>query len=427
MSSSAIPPAGQLPSASPVAFPTEIGMSTADESAEALRLDEHQRLGKTYAIVSGHGLHDAYASFLPPLLPSFIENLGINKTEAGLLTVFMQSPSLLQPVIGYLADRMGLRYLIICAPAITAISMSLLGVAPSYAVLAICLVISGIAAAGLHAVGTAAVGHLAGDRLGRSMGYWMMSGEFGYSIGAVVLVTAVKYLGLGGITWLMIPGICASIFLYVKLHNIELGRVAPAYRMPWRQTLVVMRPVIVPVVLVMTCRSFMDAALNSYMPTFLREQGSSLWLAGISLTIIGFSGVVGAMIAGSLSDRIGRKAILVVTIGTAPLLMFVFLAVQGALRYPLLMAMGFTGMAASPVLLALIQESSPENRALGSGVYMATGMAVRSFVVVLVGFLSDQLGMSTAFAISAAVTLVAIPLISLLPGKKDPGVAAPGH
>jgi hypothetical protein len=52
---------------------------------------------------SAHFVHDLYSSFLAPLLPVLIESLSLTKTAAGLLSVFYQWPSLLQPLIGHRA------------------------------------------------------------------------------------------------------------------------------------------------------------------------------------------------------------------------------------------------------------------------------------------------------------------------------------
>jgi len=63
--------------------------------------------GHVLTVSAGHAVHDTYTAFLPSLLPVFIANLSLSNTEAGLLTVFMQGPSLVQPLIGHLADRIG--------------------------------------------------------------------------------------------------------------------------------------------------------------------------------------------------------------------------------------------------------------------------------------------------------------------------------
>ena len=71
------------------------------------------RAGRVATVCIAHGVHDTYSAFLPSLLPVFIGAFALSNTKAGLLTVFLQAPSLLQPFIGNLADRVSLRYMVI--------------------------------------------------------------------------------------------------------------------------------------------------------------------------------------------------------------------------------------------------------------------------------------------------------------------------
>ena len=71
-------------------------------------------------------------------------------TQAGFLSSVMQIPALLNPYIGVLADRISVRYFVILAPAMTAVPMSLIGLAPSYGVLLILLFITGISVSVFH-------------------------------------------------------------------------------------------------------------------------------------------------------------------------------------------------------------------------------------------------------------------------------------
>ncbi|MGD8998589.1 MAG: MFS transporter, partial [Anaerolineae bacterium] len=171
--------------------------------------------GRVATVSAAHGVHDTYTAFLPSLLPVFIANLALSKTEAGLLTVFMQAPSLFQPFIGHLADRFSLRYLVILAPAVTAAMMSLLGIAPGYATLALLLVLAGLSSAGIHSVGPVMAGRLSGSRLGRGMGFWMVGGELGRTLGPIVIVSALRIVTLRGTPWLMIAGLGMSVLLLV--------------------------------------------------------------------------------------------------------------------------------------------------------------------------------------------------------------------
>ena len=89
------------------------------------------------ALSSGHAAHDTYIGFVPVLLPSLVERFALSHTLAGWLSACTQLPSILQPIFGYLADRLVLRWAVILGPAVTATLMSLAGWAPSYAVLAL--------------------------------------------------------------------------------------------------------------------------------------------------------------------------------------------------------------------------------------------------------------------------------------------------
>jgi len=370
-------------------------------------------------VSAGHAVHDTYTAFLAPLLPAFIVNLSLSNAEAGLLTVFMQGPSLLQPFIGHLGDRISLRTFFILAPALTAVMMSLLGAAPSYGVLALLLMVVGVSSASLHAIGPVIAGNLSGRNLGRGMGFWMVGGELGRFLGPIVIVSAVRLLTLRGTGWLMIAGISISAFLYVQLRDVP-GRPPNALQgLPWRQALRGMGPLLIPLTCIIVARSFMMSALTTYLPTFLSEEGADLWLAGASLSILEAAGVVGALLGGSISDRLGRRLILFVSMLTTPLFMFVFLAVNGWGRFPLLLTMGFTALSITPVIMAMVQESFPENRALANGVYMALSFVLRSLVVVVVGVMGDMFGLRLAFAASAAIPLLGLPLILLLPGRGD--------
>ncbi len=375
---------------------------------------------RVLTITAAHAVHDTYTGFLPPLLPAFIANLSLTKTEAGVLTVFNQAPSLLQPFIGHLADRVSLRYLVILAPAVTATAMSLLGLAQGYAALALLLTLTGLSSAVLHAVAPVITGRLSGKSLGRGMGFWMVGGELGRTLGPLVIAIYFKLWPdtLSHTPWLMIGGWVTSLLLYVRLRDVE-GRPPNAGQgLPWRQALRIMGPLLVPLLGIIVVRAFMVSALSTYLPTYLTEEGAELWIAGIALSILEAAGVVGALLGGTLSDRLGRRIVLFVSILLTPLLMLLFLAVEGWGRFPLLLGLGLAAFSVTPVIMALVQESFPENRALANGIYMALSFLIRSGVVVIVGAMGDAWGMRLSFVACALITLLALPFLLMLPGRQ---------
>jgi FSR family fosmidomycin resistance protein-like MFS transporter len=380
--------------------------------------------GGVITVAAGHAVHDTYTAFLPPLLPVFIERLLLSKMEAGILSALLQAPSLVQPVIGNWADRASLKILVILAPGLSATAMSLLGVAPTYAALAVLLTVAGITSAGLHAVGPAMAGRLAGRRLGRGMGFWMVGGELGRTIGPILVVTVTARLTLSGLPWLMVLGWCASAVLLYRLRSVSPVKGRSSDRLPWRRAIKGMRRVMLPVAGIILVRAFVVSAITTFLPTYMSEAGASLFQAGASLTILEAAGVVGAMLGGSASDRFGRRRTLVVSMLIAPIAIIAFINLNGGARMLMVPAMGLFGLSVAPVLMAIVQESYPGNRALANGVYMALGFGIRSLVLVLLGLLGDLFSLRGAFYVSAIIMLFGLPLIAALPSSAPSGEQA---
>lgn len=376
---------------------------------------ESFQTGRVSLISTIHAVHDTYTTFLPVLLPVLIQKFTLTNTAAGLLSVFMQLPSLLQPLIGNLADRKNLRLLIILTPALTGTAMSLLSIAPTYGFLIFLLVLAGISSASLHAIGPVLGSTFSGNKLGKGMSFWMVGGELGRALGPMIIVTAIAYLTLDGLPWLLLAGVLTSIFLFGKLNSITTLPHQNHDPIDWKTALRKMRNVMVPLVILIFSRSMAVATFTTFLPTYLTMEGSSLWMAGASLTILEVSGMAGIYFAGGFSDKYGRRRILTISFIVSPILIILFIQSKGLWQFPLLILLGFFVISITPVIMAIVLENFPDNRSLANGVYMAFTFILFALAILLVGFLSDLVNMRFAFLVSAGLLLLGIPFIHLLP------------
>lgn len=178
-----------------------------------------------------------------------------------------------------------------------------------------------------------------------------------------------------------------------------------------------MRRVMVPLAGLVAARGLAMVAATVYLPIFLTDEGLSLWMAGAALSVLEAAGVAGALSGGWVSDRVGRRAVLLSAFLAAPVMMIGFLLVEGWARLPLLLLLGFTLLSIQPVMMALAQEAAPESRAFANGVYLAISFGVRTVAAVGFGLIADTAGLSAAMLIAAAVMVAGAPVTLLLPGR----------
>jgi len=367
-------------------------------------------------ISSGHFVHDVYSAFLAPLLPLIIEKMSLTLTLAGWLSAFMQLPAILTPFIGHLADKYNLRYLVIIAPALTATAMSAMGLAPDYYTLALLLILAGISSAIFHAPAPAMVGQISGKRMGKGMSWFMGGGELARTVGPIVVVWAVSSWALEGVLRVVVIGWATSAILFWRLRDIP---VSVRKNGSMQSILPKLRMLFLPLFIISFFRMFMVVCMTTYLPTYMNLNGATLFLAGASLSILELAGFAGALSGGTLSDRLGRKPLLMGISILAPLLMIAFLNVSGWLLVPVLLSYGFVSISAGPVFLALIQDNFPENRAVSNGLYISMNFLLRSLVMILVGMAGDIFGLQTAFFGSATLSIFGLVGIFMLPAEMD--------
>ncbi|MBT3321267.1 MAG: MFS transporter [Anaerolineae bacterium] len=371
---------------------------------------------QVFIISSGHFVHDVYSAFLAPLLPLLIEKFSLTLAMAGSLSAIMQSPALLNPLIGRLADKSNARKFVVFAPAVTATIMSAMGFASSYYALLITLVVAGVSVAAFHAPAPAMIARVSGKRVGKAMGWFMAGGELGRTLGPMLAVWAATAWTLEGMLRVAVLGWATSLLLFWRLKDIPIQK---REKSGLKEVLPKLRAIFLPLTIILLFRTAMLVSMTTYLPIFMNMNGASLWLAGAALAIMESAGVAGALLVGSASDKIGRKSILLFSAIISPVLIIIFLNLSGWLLIPLLLAIGFTSLSVGPVFLALIQDHFPEHRAAANGAYMFLAFLTRFPATILVGLVGDKYGLENAFLWSAFLAFLVLPGIFLLPKEEN--------
>ncbi len=155
----------------------------------------------------------------------------------------------------------------------------------------------------------------------------------------------------------------------------------------------------------------MKSALTLYLPVYLVNQGESLWYAGISISVLQLFGVIGTLIAGNISDKIGRKTTLVIASFGMVISMALFILFNTIFILPLV---GLFLFATGPVLMATVQSTSSHMPTFMNSMYMSINFGVSASIVFGVGFLGDYLGLYSTYIICNIMALGCIPMAFLL-------------
>ena len=364
------------------------------------------------AVSAGHFVHDTFSAFLAPLLPWLIDKFALTYIQAGALTAFLQAPSIFNPFIGYVGDRVSLRYFVAFAPATTATGMALMGIMPNYWALAALLLLTGFSVAAFHAPAPAFIAHLAPNRTGRGMSFFMAGGELGRVVGPMVAVWAVGMWGLEGIPRLLLLGWAMSFILFLEVRRLEVHVQSSPLAALWP----ILRRVAVPLTVLVLGRSMLLGALGTFLPTFLSQTGLTKAQGGLAFALLyEFFGVLGALIIGSLSDRVGRVPIIVGAVLASGGAAAGFLLTPGVWRLAWLPPLGFSALSFQPVLMALVQDHAPHHRATANGAYLALSFLSRPIAVIAVGAIADHWNLAIAMGVSAVVAVAALSALWLLP------------
>jgi FSR family fosmidomycin resistance protein-like MFS transporter len=363
-------------------------------------------------------LCSAYTAFLAPLLPLLRDQLGISLAQAGALAGVSQLPSLLNPLIGFLDDRMNLKMLLILAPSITATLMVTLGLMPNYTTLVILLLLVGLSVASLHALSPALLARVSVNNTGKAMSYFMASGELGRTLGPLLVTLAASYFSMRNLWPLALPAWLLSIVMFYQLWKVE----RPVLRRPsLRGMLPHAGRFFIPLTLITITRTFMVSAFGTFLPTYLKGEGAALWAAGATLSAYQLAGTAGAFVGGTLSDRLGRKRVLAIAMGAASGMTLVYLSTSGVIGLLTLLALGFSNLSIQPVILALVQDHFPEARSVANGIYLAINFLLLSVTAYLIGVMGDAIGLRQTYVVCSLIGLIGIPVLLFLP-KKDKGI-----
>ena len=347
------------------------------------------------AVSIAHFINDLYSSFLSPLLPRLMDNLGISiALAASLAMTWSLAGSLAQPAAGYLADRYGRKLFVIGGPLVSGVFLSLIGLAPSVEVLALILIAGGMGSAAFHPPGAAmSGGAVEGKGSGLRMSVFAFGGLLGFAVGPLTVVGLVAVVGLSGMWIAMIPAIavCGVLFMILPADRPHPDAAPPPSPMEMLRAL---RGPLGVIFGIGALSGFIQRLFMTLSPIISFQDGISEATGALILSVYMAGQAAGTVVGGVLTDRMDRVLLLAgLTALAIPAHLLTFWLTSGSGLMLLCAAVaGCLNLALMPPVIVLAQEIMPESKAVGSGIVMGLAWATGSVGVIGFGFLADGIG-----------------------------------
>jgi FSR family fosmidomycin resistance protein-like MFS transporter len=374
------------------------------------------------AICAGHFVNDSYSSIIYPLLPLIKDSLHLTTAQVfWLAPLYAISSSLMQPVYGFISDRYARRFFAVFGPAITAIFVSMIGLAPSYSVLILLLVAGGIGIGSFHPQAAAIAAMASGERKRVGMAMFSAIGTLGFAVGPLIITRVVTPDHLENSVYIVGFGILMSAFLYRVVPPLEIAATTSVEKVKW-QLLAALRQAYKPLVLlylITVIRSGLQMTTNNYLPFLLREQGYGLADTGNVITVFLLLGGFGGLAGGYMAERVsGRAVTLYSGLFAGPLMMAAFMT-TGWMSIVLLGLGGFVLLSTIPVNVAMAQELVPGQTSTVSALMMGAAWGVGALAPPVLENFVPAFGIRNVLVFASAATLLSAVCAYLLPRDEN--------
>lgn len=356
---------------------------------------------------------------LPAMLPFFIAAYDLSYTAAAAIVFAVNmSSSVIQPLFGIAADRYSKPWLLPGGLMCAGLGLGLTGLFEGYLGILMLGILSGIGIAAYHPEAARLVNFAAGDRKSTAMSIFGVGGTMGFTLGPLIVSTAMLHWGLGGSLVLLIPVSIMSLIIISQfplftaleaVNNASKRSPGLVFTENWNA--------FARIAVIVSGRSVIFFGLNIFIPLYwIHVLGQSKMAGAAALSIFAGSGIVGNIVGGNLADRIGQKKVTLLGFLSLSVLLPVLIALDSVtLATILLIPVGFMLFATYSPTIVLGQKYLPNRVGLSSGVTLGLAVAIGGGAAPFIGKLADIYGVWMALASVAFLPLLMFLLTLTLP------------
>jgi MFS family permease len=390
---------------------------------------------EAWLITLGHGLTHWYPSTFYLLLPIIGKELGLSYSQIGLIMTCQYVAGAVANIPGgIIVDTVGRKGLLMALSLFwVGFPYLLMGFSHGYLMLLGCVALVGFGNSLWHPTAIPTLARMFPERKGLVLSLHGMGGNVGDAVAPLVVGSLLTVLTWREVVVInVIPGLVMSLLLLLFLGTISLGAKAKKSVVDDHQNqslaeyfrgipqLFRNRGLIV-LTMSSAFRAMTQNTLLTFLPVYLAyEMGFNPFWVGAGMFALQAAGFAATPIAGHLSDRMGRRSIMMTSmLMSAVVLLFMGFAGKSHAFIAFVAILGFFLYAIRPVMQAWLLESTPKNMGGTSiGILFGAQAAGSSIAPLLGGMIADRWGLPATFWFLALTIVIANLFIVAMP-KED--------
>ena len=373
-----------------------------------------------------HMLNDLMQSLIPALYPMLKQDFHLDFTQIGMITLaFQLTASLLQPTIGSYTDRRPMPYSLALGMGATLVGLVLLSIAHDYVSVLFAAACVGTGSAVFHPEASRVARIASGGRYGVAQSIFQVGGNLGSAIGPLLAAFIILPRGQSAIAWFSLVALLAMMVLT------RVGRWYSAHRVPAHtarratsgERAIPQARVIFFVFLLMLLvfsKNVYNSSLTSFFTFYLIERFHlPVQDAQVQLFIYMAALAIGTLAGGPISDRIGRRATIWISIlGALP---FTLLLPYASLFWTgvLTIIIGLLMASAFPAILVYAHELVPGRIGLISGIFFGFAFGLGGLGAAAMGRIADASGIAFVYQLCSYLPAIGL-VVWLLPNLEQP-------
>lgn len=326
-------------------------------------------------------------------------NLGLSNTiVAATLVIYNIGSALAQPLFGWLADRLGPRWLVIGGIG-WMIGIGLVVALTDGWIALIAITFMGIGSGAFHPSGTSVATQIVTDYRNQATAIFFFLGQIGLFVGPILTGALIENFGYR--SFALLPALAAlplaMSWRWVANHTADSRSIPPEEEstpIAWSHSRNWSR--LGPLILTIFCYSSIGVTLMTLLPKFLVETDVNLNIVGVLSGLYMAGGAVGGYIGGVLADRFGGRLVVSVSLGLAVSPLFLVVPTGGTLQMVLLFSAGFFAGMPHSILVLAVQALLPGRKGFASGLVLGFMFFGGSLGSMVIGWAADLFGLGPA-------------------------------